>query len=106
MMAVQTLSTAPRVVHHRRTWLRRRHTNLIYHLIMIAALLVTFVPILWMISTSLKDRRGFATDPAGLIPKHFTLVNYRYMLTAVDNLPIYMRNSFILAFGTAAVQVI
>lgn len=105
-MAVQTVSAMPRATDRRRRWRTPRRTAWVYHLAMIAALLVTFVPILWMISTSLKDRKGFATDPAGLIPKHITLVNYRYMLTAVDNLPVYMRNSFILAFGSAALQVV
>jgi multiple sugar transport system permease protein len=75
------------------------------HLILIAALFVIFVPIIWLISTSLKTRLGFAQHPASLIPASPTLVNYRYMLTAMDNLPVYMRNSFILALGTAALQV-
>jgi multiple sugar transport system permease protein len=72
---------------------------------MIGALFVTFIPIVWMISTSFKTRIGFAEHPASLIPRNPSLVNYRYALTAVDNLPIYMKNSFILAIGTAAVQV-
>ncbi len=75
------------------------------HVVMIVALLVTFVPIIWMISTSFKDRLGFAEHPASLIPWDPTFVNYRYMLTAVDNLPVYMRNSFILAIGTAVIEV-
>jgi multiple sugar transport system permease protein len=82
-----------------------RNTNWMMHLIMIGALIVTFIPIVWMISTSFKTRIGFAEHPASLIPRNPSLVNYRYALTAVDNLPIYMKNSFILAIGTAAVQV-
>lgn len=84
-------------------WLRRSELPL--HLVMIAALFVTFLPIIWMISTSFKDREEFATNPAGLIPWNISLVNYEYMFTAVDNLPIYMQNSFILAIGTAVIQV-
>lgn len=105
-MASQPLSPIPTFTDRRGPWRRLRRTNWPYHLVMIAALLVTFVPVLWMVSTSLKDRKGFATDPAGLIPRHVTLVNYRYVLTAADNLPVYMRNSFILAFGCAALQVV
>jgi ABC-type glycerol-3-phosphate transport system permease component len=86
-------------------WRRIRRSNWPMHLIMILALIITFLPIIWMISTSFKDRLGFAEHPASLIPSNPTLVNYRYMLTAVDNLPTYMRNSFLLAFGTAAIQV-
>lgn len=75
------------------------------HVFMCLALIIIFVPILWMISTSFKDRLGFAESPASLIPSNPTLINYRYMLTAVENLPIYMRNSFTLAIGTAVLQV-
>lgn len=85
-------------------WIRR--SGFLLHLIMVAALFTTFLPIVWMISTSFKDRQEFATNPAGLIPRSFSLVNYEYMFTAVDNLPIYMRNSFILAIGTAIIQVL
>jgi multiple sugar transport system permease protein len=86
-------------------WKRLQNTNWIMHVILIGALFVIFVPLIWLISTSLKTRLGFAQHPASLIPTAPSLVNYRYMLTALDNLPIYMRNSFILALGTAAVQV-
>lgn len=87
-------------------WTRIRRSNVLLHLVMILALIVTFLPIMWMISTSFKDRLGFAQHPASLIPSNPTLVNYHYMLTAVDNLPTYMRNSFILALGTALIQVV
>ena len=84
-------------------WLRK--SNLPMHLVMIVILFIIFLPIVWMISTSLKDREGFATNPAGLIPWDPSLVNYQYMFTAIDTLPTYMRNSFILATGTAVLQV-
>lgn len=84
---------------------RLQRSDLPIHFTLIAALFVTFLPIVWMLSTSFKDREEFMTNPAGLIPRDFSLVNYEYMFTAVDNLPIYMRNSFILAIGTAVIQV-
>jgi multiple sugar transport system permease protein len=84
---------------------RVRRSHLAMHLIMLAVLIVTFLPITWMIATSFKGRVEFARHPASLIPHDPTLVNYRYVLTAVENVPTYMRNSFILAIGTAAVQV-
>ena len=91
----------------RPTSLGRRlyRSNILAHLIMLAVLFVVFVPIIWMISTSFKNRLEFSTNPAGLIPRSFSLVNYQYMFSAIEQLPIYMRNSFILAFGTAALQV-
>ena len=95
--AVQPRRSALRATLRRSAWPM--------HLIMIGALIVTFLPLTWMVATSLKGRLEFAENPAGLIPLDPTLVNYRYMLTAVDNLPTYMRNSFIVAIGTAALQV-
>jgi ABC-type glycerol-3-phosphate transport system permease component len=86
-----------------RGWVRR--SDLLMHLIMVVVLFIIFLPLIWMISTSFKGRLEFATNPAGLIPWDFSLVNYRYMFSSIELLPVYMRNSFILAFGTAAIQV-
>lgn len=69
---------------------------------MIIVLFIVFVPILWIISTSFKDRLEFAQNPAGLIPNPFSVINYQYMFSSIESFPIYMRNSFIVAFGTAA----
>lgn len=103
-MSATTIAASTSTTYQgRRSALRR--SNWMMHLIMIGALFVTFIPIIWMISTSFKSRIGFAEHPASLIPRDPTLVNYRYALTAVDNLPTYMRNSFILAIGTALLQV-
>ena len=84
---------------------RARRSSLSMHLIMVAVLIVTFLPITWMVATSFKGRLEFARHPAALILRDPTLVNYRYVLTAVENVPTYMRNSFVLAIGSAAVQV-
>ena len=75
------------------------------HVALVAALIVIFVPLLWMLATSFKTRLDFARNTASLIPSEFTLANYEYMFTALENLPVYMRNSFMLAIGTALIQV-
>jgi ABC-type glycerol-3-phosphate transport system permease component len=87
-------------------WQRFRRSNFFIHLVLWACLFAIFLPMIWMVSTSFKDRLEFATNSAGLIPRHFSLVNYRYMFASVQNLPIYMRNSFLLAIGTALIQVV
>src|SRR6478736_4227937 len=103
-MSASTIATSTSTTYQGRRSAFRR-SNWMMHAIMIGALFVTFIPIIWMISTSFKSRLGFAEHPASLIPRDPTHVNYRYALTAVDNLPTYMKNSFILAIGTALVQV-
>lgn len=85
---------------------RLRKTQWHWHLLMISALFTVFLPIIWMISTSFKSRLEFNEHPAGLIPRNPTLINYRFMLDTVENLPTYMINSFVLAIGTAVLQVL
>ncbi len=89
---------------HRRFKINRSQIAL--HAVMVVVLFLIFIPVIWMISTSFKDRLEFSTNAAGLLPRSISLVNYQYMFTAIEKLPIYMRNSFLLAFGTALVQVV
>ena len=81
-------------------WLRQ--TDFFSHLILAVVTFIVLLPLLWIISTSFKDRLEFSTNSAALIPSSFSLVNYLYMFEAIQLLPIYMRNSFILAGGRDA----
>jgi len=84
-------------------WLRRREA--LSHAVLAVVMFVVLLPILWLISSSLKDAQQFYSHPAELLPRALSLVNYRYMFTAIEQLPVYMTNSFILAFGVTAIQV-
>ena len=86
--------------------LRFNRAGFVAHLFMIAIVFLVLLPILWMISTSFKDAQEFFTNSAALIPSRVSLVNYEYMFTAIQELPIYMTNSFILAIGVAVLQVV
>ena len=56
--------------------------------------LLYFSPIVWMIYSSLKEKRVFNADIVGL-PKSPTLINYTRILTNPDyHLPESMFNSF------------
>ncbi|MCB0089841.1 MAG: carbohydrate ABC transporter permease [Caldilineaceae bacterium] len=85
------------------SWLRRSLWN---HILLWLAVFIILLPILWMVSTSLKDREEFFTNSAALIPGRISFVNYEYLLTSLQELPLYMRNSFILAIGVSVIQVI
>lgn len=65
--------------------------------------LLVLVPIIWMVSTSFKGRQEFYSATASLVPLHPTLINYEYVFTQLGNLPVYLRNSFIVSFGTVAI---
>ncbi len=84
-------------------WLRQ--TDFFSHLVLAVVTFIVLLPLLWIISTSFKDRLEFSTNSAALIPSSFSLVNYLYMFEAIQLLPIYMRNSFILAGGVTLIQV-
>ena len=86
-----------------RVWLRQ--TDFFSHVLLAVVTFIVLLPLLWIISTSFKDRLEFSTNSAALIPSSFSLVNYMYMFEAIQQLPIYMRNSFILAGGVTFIQV-
>lgn len=87
-----------------RVWLRQK--DFFSHLLLAVVTFIVLLPLLWIISTSFKDRLEFSTNSAALIPSSFSLVNYMYMFEAIQQLPIYMRNSFILAAGVTLIQVL
>lgn len=68
--------------------------------------LLILIPLIWMVSTSFKGRQEFYSATASLFPLHPTLINYRYVLTQLGFLPIYLRNSFIVTFGAVAIVAI
>lgn len=88
------------------TRLRFNRAGFIAHLFMFLIVFLVLLPILWMISTSFKDAQEFFNNSAALIPRTVSLVNYEYMFSAIQELPIYMTNSFVLAIGVAVLQVV
>lgn len=74
-------------------------------LVMCAACLL---PVIWTISSSLKDRYELYQAVPSLIPRNPTLANYQWMLTRADmsRLPLNMFNSFKVTIGAVIVQCI
>jgi ABC-type glycerol-3-phosphate transport system permease component len=106
---VQTpaLSTEALAGKQRRGNIRARITgsDFVIHLLMAFVAFLVLLPIIWIVATSFKNAQEFYTNSASLIPLNPSLVNFEYMFTAIRDLPIYMRNSFILAIGTTSLQV-
>jgi putative chitobiose transport system permease protein len=86
--------------------MRLSGSDFVAHLFMWVVVFMVLLPILWMISTSFKNAEEFFTNSAALIPRSISLVNYEYMFSAIQELPLYMRNSFVLAIGVAVLQVV
>lgn len=99
----QTQSETDSQLFRLRVWLRQK--DFFSHVLLAVVTFIVLLPLLWIISTSFKDRLEFSTNSAALIPSSFSLVNYMYMFEAIQQLPIYMRNSFILAGGVTLIQV-
>ncbi len=75
------------------------------HLALVLVAFIVSLPILWMLATAFKDGNEFYNHSASLFPRNPSLVNFEYMFSAIQELPIYMRNSFILAIGVSVLQV-
>ncbi|WP_416840367.1 carbohydrate ABC transporter permease [Haloferax sp. DFSO52] len=69
-----------------------------------ALVIISFFPIIWIFITSLKPSAEAIQFPVTYIPQTITLENYR---TALDQEPFlrYLLNSFIVASGTAIIDV-
>ncbi|MFH1085510.1 MAG: carbohydrate ABC transporter permease, partial [Chloroflexota bacterium] len=69
---------------------------------------ICLLPVIWSISSSLKDREELYMTTPTLIPRRPTLANYEWMLTRADmsRLPLNLFNSFKVAMGAVVVQLI
>ena len=67
--------------------------------------LSVLVPLLWLLFSSFKGPDEFYSPIPTLLPMNPTLANYEYMWTQMANVQLYLRNSFLIAFGSVIVQV-
>ena len=69
---------------------------------------ICLLPVVWTISSSLKDRNELYMTVPTLIPRHPTLANYKWMLSRADmsRLPINMWNSLRISLGSVIIQCI
>ena len=81
---------------------------LVVNLSLMIICLVCLLPVVWTISSSLKDRHELYMTTPTLIPKNPTLANYEWMLTRADmsRLPLNMWNSLKVSVGSVVIQVI
>lgn len=66
--------------------------------ILLIVTILWMMPIIWGLSTSFKSMSEVATNPIGLIPRNFTLDNYKSLFSRPDT-PVltWLSNSFIIA---------
>ena len=79
-----------------------------FNLALLIISLICLLPVVRVVSSSLKDRFELYMATPSLIPRRPTLANYEWMLTRADmsRLPLNLWNSFKLAMGSVIVQCI
>jgi len=82
-----------------------RLQNIVLVTLLVIVGLVMLIPILWAVSTSFKAPDEIMRSADKLIPKKFTLENYKVVWGATL-MPIYMKNSLIIASTGAALTTV
>lgn len=90
-------------MHSKRT--SRRVNNILTYAIYIIGAVLVLIPVLWMVSTSLKTEAGTFQIPPKWIPDEPTLHSYKAMWTDYPFL-YYFRNSIVVTLLSVAVSVI
>ncbi len=96
----------PRPTEYHRRWLRP--DRLLLYAVLTLITLFFVIPLFWMLSTAFKDELSIYTDP-GFIPQHATLDNFKFVLTASGDTPVFrwLLNSIAVAsVGTALTLVL
>jgi len=83
-----------------------KFAQITFNLLLLATSFVILVPLIWAISSSFKGPDELYQAVPSLIPFQPTLANYEYMFEHLASFPIYMTNSFIVAFGTVFLVVL
>jgi len=75
---------------------------------LLVMVVICLLPVIWSISSSLKDRYELYQTVPTLFPKQPTMANYRWIFTQADmsRLPLNMFNSFKVTIGAIIVQCI
>jgi ABC-type glycerol-3-phosphate transport system permease component len=77
-------------------------SKILLHAVLALLCAVVLLPIVWAISASFKGPAELFQSVPSLWVREPTLANYQYMLTRMANVPLYMRNSFIVTGGAVA----
>lgn len=75
------------------------------YVLVVLSIVISFLPIVWLILTSLKTTAGIYAWPPQYIPQPFTLENYRKILTDSPELLLYVWNSFVVALGCTVLTI-
>lgn len=84
---------------------RQRVSRVVLHLLLALVIIVTDAPLVWMILSSLKPDRETSAYPPTVLPKTYTIGNYRNLFE-ISQFGIYLRNSLLVASIVMVVTVV
>ena len=79
---------------------RRRSNAALLYLVLTIISLLSVVPFLWIIFSSLKPYDELYSKHLTFFPRHYTLVNYTTMFERMVGFDYYYRNTVLVSFGT------
>ena len=78
--------------------------HLLIHILLIAGIAVTVFPFLWMVFTSFKTLPESMQIPPSILPEHWQLDSYKYVLEILPFGKVYI-NTIVVTIITVLVQV-
>jgi ABC-type glycerol-3-phosphate transport system permease component len=79
----------------------KRYSNAsLFYLILLAVSVVSVLPFVWIILSSLKPHDELYSKQLTFLPHHYTLVNYTRMFERMVGFGYYYRNSVLVSLGT------
>lgn len=84
---------------------QQRIRKLVTHILLIAIIAALSIPFFWLLSTSFKPQQDILSRVPKWIPERPTLEHYQSVLFETD-IPLYFKNSLIVALGTSVVCVL
>jgi multiple sugar transport system permease protein len=82
-----------------------KHSKIISYIVLIIGAIITIVPFLWMLSTSLKTPEEVYIIPPKLIPSSIMLKNYKEVLKRIP-FTIYFMNSVVVSISVTVLTLI
>lgn len=67
-----------------------------WHALLIALVIIQFIPLVFMLSTSFKSMEAIFSNPLDIIPDNITFDNYKYIIENVE-IGKYLMNTFFIA---------
>jgi multiple sugar transport system permease protein len=77
--------------------------RVVIYVVLVGIAIFFVMPLVWMVSTSLKSESAVFTDP-GIIPSQPTLENFQYLLTSSSDTPVFrwlLNSAVVSTVGTA-----